>query len=122
MSIEPGTVKRLAQSMHNKRESRSPSYVLVLGAGASLTSGIEGMNGLIHEILKRLTPGQVGSRNDDQIADMFYEILESSNWQDEFHQELEKVDSAWTSEESTNAFIGIRKTRCPPEKRLFNSC
>ena len=42
-------------------------------------------------IVRRLSQQPVDNLTDDQIVEQFYRFLESSSWQDEFHQELKKI-------------------------------
>jgi hypothetical protein len=70
-------IKVLAKLMRVRRESGESPYVLILGAGASLTSGASSFGKVIESVVNDYSrKGLTAMSWDDQVAE-FYDILDS---------------------------------------------
>jgi hypothetical protein len=67
-------VLSLAACMQDRLKAKEPRFVLILGSGASLTSGAASMRGVVEEVLQRHTGLEPGMPW-EQALDEFYKIL-----------------------------------------------
>ncbi len=69
-------IKVLANLMKARKENAEPPYVLILGAGASLTSGASSFGKVIESVVSDYSVKDSGAMSwDDKVAE-FYEILD----------------------------------------------
>ncbi|TEU14607.1 MAG: hypothetical protein E3J21_15485 [Anaerolineales bacterium] len=69
-------IKVLANLMRVRKENAEPPYVLILGAGASLTSGASSFGQVIESVVDGYSVQDPGAMSwDDKVAE-FYEILD----------------------------------------------
>lgn len=69
-------VRSLARSMEYRKQRGESPYVLVLGAGASLSSGASSGGQIIADVTQAHSNKDIGSMTWDQKIEEFYEILD----------------------------------------------
>jgi NAD-dependent SIR2 family protein deacetylase len=74
--MQQGTIRQLANRMEYRRRQGERPLVLVVGAGASLSSGASSGGQVIAEVVKKHSNKDVSSMTWDQELEEFYEILD----------------------------------------------
>jgi NAD-dependent SIR2 family protein deacetylase len=79
--MERGTIQRLANLMLDFKAAQKPTYVLVLGAGASVNSGVPMMREIIHQFVEECVPEKVSRfSGESRWLEEFYRIIKSKDW------------------------------------------
>ena len=84
MALQPGNIETLAKLMQARKEEGEEPFVLVLGAGASLSSGSPGMD----EIIARIQEASGRDRralSKEEIKTEFYRLLDNLTADERYH-------------------------------------
>jgi len=89
----PDLVKTLANHMHSRKRAKRQPYVLVLGAGASLSSGCSSYSELVDDFLDKYCAGDLATLNQEQD-----ERTREERKRERFYQE-------WRNTGTTNRYV-----------------
>ena len=74
MALQPGNIETLAKLMQARKQEGEEPFVLVLGAGASLSSGSPGMDEIIARI-QEASGRDLSALSEEEIKAEFYNVL-----------------------------------------------